>query len=259
MNLDRILWKNSFDTSNIPKWTCPTCEKGTLTGNVDDFIINEGSLSLSYHKMEEWEPEWISGRFTGQLICENVLCREKVAIIGLMEVQCEQVEIRAEYYDYISTEALTPELFIPGLKVFKLLEGIPENIAQQTKDAFYLYWVDSSACANKIRSVVELILNFFKIKKMFITKKGKTMKLTLHARIDFASEKFPDVSKMLMAVKWIGNSGSHSNRILSKDDTLDGFEILEQVFQKLFTSDYKRILKLSKAIIKKKGPITKRR
>ena len=102
-------------------------------------------------------------------------------------------------------------------------------------------------------------MNYYKVKKTTIDKKGKRRGLSLHARIEEFRRKFPNEADMLMAIKWIGNSGSHASEKLTKDDTLDGFEILEHVIHKLFETETKRIKKLTKIINKKKGPTKKGR
>lgn len=61
-----------------------------------------------------------------------------------------------------------------------------------------------------------------------------------------------------MAVKWIENFGSHSSKILSADDILDGFEILHLVIEMLYEKDSDQIKKLSKKINKRRGPIKSR-
>lgn len=69
---------------------------------------------------------------------------------------------------------------------------------------------------------------------------------TLHKRIERFKIKNPEQAESLMAIKWIGNSGSHTNRSLTKDDILDSFEILEHVTTKLYETDTKRITQLTK-------------
>ena len=59
-----------------------------------------------------------------------------------------------------------------------------------------------------------------------------------------------------MAIKWIGNFGSHASDLLTKDDVLDAYEILELVISKLYErEDSIRVKKLSKDIVKRKKPL----
>jgi hypothetical protein len=61
-----------------------------------------------------------------------------------------------------------------------------------------------------------------------------------------------------MAIKWIGNKGSHLGGI-EKNDLLDAYELLEYSLNKLYNDPSKRLDKIAKRIIKRKGkPIKKK-
>ena len=79
------------------------------------------------------------------------------------------------------------------------------------------------------------------------------MLLSLHARIDLFRQTNPDLADALMAVKWIGNAGSHSRPIM-REDLLDGYELMEHVLDELFVQREKRIARLSRQINRRKRP-----
>jgi len=56
----------------------------------------------------------------------------------------------------------------------------------------------------------------------------------------------------LMALKWLGNSGSHSGEV-SRDDLLDAFEILEHALAELLEQKSERIAALAKKMTAKHG------
>ena len=56
-----------------------------------------------------------------------------------------------------------------------------------------------------------------------------------------------------MAIKWIGNIGSHSTENLKKEDCLDAFEMLEHVLYKLYQIEAKKLTSLKNIINKRKG------
>lgn len=93
-----------------------------------------------------------------------------------------------------------------------------------------------------------------KISKTHI-KKHKRLRYSLHDRIELFEKKKINEAKSLMAIKWIGNSGSHTGDTLTKDGLLDGFDILEDVILKIYDTDSTRIKKLTSAINKRKKPI----
>lgn len=258
MEINRIIWKYGFTVEKIHEWACPTCKKGILIGNRKNFNIQEDNASVKIRTESYWEPEWLSGVFTAIIHCNNSKCQEKVAVIGEMSVEEENIYDEDEYDSgYRAYEILKPKLFIPTLEIFPLNEKLPVQIRINILEAFSLFHADSSSCANKIRIVVENLMNAFKISKTATTK-GKRKKRTLHNRIELFRNKFPDEGDLLMAIKWIGNVGSHSVESLTKDDTLDGFEILQHVINKLYDNETKRIKSLSKSINKNKGPISRK-
>jgi hypothetical protein len=70
-------------------------------------------------------------------------------------------------------------------------------------------------------------------------------------------QKNPKAAERLLAIKWIGNSGSHGAS-LQRSDLLDAYEIFEIALTEIYDIDKKRADKLTKAINKKKGPLTKK-
>jgi hypothetical protein len=55
-----------------------------------------------------------------------------------------------------------------------------------------------------------------------------------------------------LAVKWLGNTGSHTGSV-SKDDILDAFEILEFLLAHLFVQREDRAEALARNLTKKHG------
>ena len=89
--------------------------------------------------------------------------------------------------------------------MFQLNENIPEAISEEIKESFKLYWTDSSSCANKVRKVIELIMDNLKIPKTHLKSK-KRVRYSLHQRIENFKIKNHNQGELLMAIKWIGNS-----------------------------------------------------
>lgn len=84
-------------------------------------------------------------------------------------------------------------------------------------------WASPSSAANRLRYAVEEILD----------DRGILRSGTLHARIEKFRAFSPDMAEALMAVKWIGNEGSHED-VLTTADILEGAEILEHVVVALY-------------------------
>ena len=76
----------------------------------------------------------------------------------------------------------------------------------------------------------------------------------MHKRIDLIPEKHKAIKDFCYAIKWLGNAGSHSDKIITLDDVMDAYEIMDEVLRELFEEKQEHIKKLVKTINKKKGP-----
>ncbi|TAF58759.1 MAG: DUF4145 domain-containing protein [Flavobacterium sp.] len=257
----RTTWKNPFETTAVPEWTCPTCNKGVLKALRTDFTVIESLSSKEAREHPEWEPDWVSGRFTGLLKCSNKVCADTIIVSGEMSTKLEP-DYDDEYedigYEYTSVELLTPTYFSPALNIFQIHQDVPNEIWEAIHNSFKLYWYDTASCANKIRVVIELIMDEQKVPNTYIERRKRKI-YSLHKRIELFKIKKPDEGDLFMAIKWIGNSGSHKNEYLSKDDLLDAYEILSHVTAKLYETTTKRIKRMTKKINKRKKPIGKNR
>ena len=59
-----------------------------------------------------------------------------------------------------------------------------------------------------------------------------------------------------MALKWLGNEGSHSSKkskVIERSQLLEALDILEYVLEAIFDSRSKKIAKAARTINKKKG------
>jgi hypothetical protein len=255
MAISRIIWKSSFTAKNIPSWRCPTCHNGILEADETDITIIESETSKSARDHEYWEPEWISGSFNGTIRCNNKLCKESVFFLGEMVVDRDYVYDEEYGPSNSFSEFLHPKAFSPTLHAFTVHNEVPQEIKNAIVDSFKVYWMDTSSCGNKIRVVAELIMDEQGIPKTYIDKK-KRKGYTLHKRIELFKVTNPNEADLLMAIKWIGNFGSHASDLLTKDDVLDAYEILELVISKLYErEDSIRVKKLSKDIVKRKKPL----
>lgn len=57
----------------------------------------------------------------------------------------------------------------------------------------------------------------------------------------------------MMAAKWVGNAGTHGD-LITRDDVLDTFDILEIVIEDLFVGRQRTIKAKALAINARKGP-----
>jgi len=242
--------KNSCSKSKIPEWECPCCNNGLLSIETKQFHFEETQLSASWHSEEEWEPEYIQYRFHGTLKCKN--CEDFISFLGRGKVDYNH------YYDNIHNEYIEeyidvfyPMYFCPPLNIFKIHENCPADIKNEIEDSFSLFWNDLPSCANKIRTSLEMLMNQQNVKKKII-QGGKRISLTLHKRIEEYKNTNPEIAEFLLAIKWIGNAGSHVGKI-EKIDILEAYELLEHSLNKLFDDTEEKLKRITKEINKRKG------
>ena len=232
----------------VPTWRCPACPTGALALVPDSLRYEDTAESLRVLEGPEWEPEWLTQRFFALLRCTK--CKEPVLSVGDVKVEDDYDE---DAGGWAPVGALVPTFFEPAIPIIRVHEKCPEHIASEIAEASRLYWTSPSSAANRVRSALERLMDDKAIPKKTKTKAGTFRDLTLHARIERFGKKYPELSQHLLAIKWIGNSGSHSTEITA-DDMLDGFELLAYALDEIYGLKSLKLKKLSAAINKSKGP-----
>lgn len=255
MALNKSFWRTlRFVKGQEPSLICPTCNMGILKGIEGTFKAEDTAdtkaLKKSYYPVTEMDVDF---RFCSLLRCNNPNCQEVISCLGTgyydQYDELQPGEIFPTYYKYYS-----PEYFSIALHIIEIKESYPKEIKKGLIASFGVFFCDSEACANKIRTVVEILLDLLKVKSTIINRQRKKVSLSLHARIIEYRNKNRDIANLLLAVKWIGNSGSHDSKI-TRDDTLDAYRILEYVLTKLYANDEVALIKMAAQINKmKKAP-----
>lgn len=100
-----------------------------------------------------------------------------------------------------------------------------------------------------LRVAIEHLLDHVAIPRRQRTKKGYEQ-MTLHRRIEAISKTQGEVGSSLMAIKWLGNTGSHESEV-AMPDLLKGYEIMEHVLDVLLSGRAKRASSLAKDLTKR--------
>jgi Domain of unknown function (DUF4145) len=212
------------------------------------------------------EPELITSTFCAWLKCSNDECGEEAVVVGNGKVvECEKDsddlldEYLAEQEEGIEPgpkyrTIYQPLFCFPMPDMFELSQKCPDAVKAELRGGFRLFWSDQAAAANHVRIALERLMDHLRIPKRRRNKKGKFFRLKLHCRINEELRKTRSaVADQLLPLKWLGNTGSHEGSV-SREDILDGFEILEDVFAQLFDKRTVRLGKLARQIIKKHAP-----
>lgn len=258
MSIDRKKFKLPFRGKGLTKWNCPTCGKGLLRVKPGTFHSEETRASRREHSYDEWEPEWIEYVYSCLLECNNTACKEIISSSGVGSVTHDiGYDEKGELYDDL-TACFSPQFFSPNLKIFNYQKNIPDEVTDELENSFSLFFCDPPSSANHIRMALENLLNHMKIKKYRI-QKGKRNYLKLHERINLLPKKYHDIQLFFIAVKCLGNAGSHSGNTVSADDVVDAYELMEKLLTEVFDEKSKKLVALAKNINRNKGPTTRSR
>ncbi|MEV5967840.1 DUF4145 domain-containing protein [Kribbella sp. NPDC051952] len=229
-----------FNPANWPVSTCPTCKLGQLMLK-DPVTIIEGTQSKNARDHEDWDPDWINGYFQGVLRCGRSGCGEIVLATGEWAVTWDP---NGQYSD-----VLRLRFAIPALPLAVPPTGTPLEVIDRIDEASRVVWSDPASAANGLRRAVESLLDAQKVRKT--AGNGRRTKLSTHARIEEFKAKRPVAAQSLMAVKWVGNQGSHGVSELTPTDCIESAEYLDHALRDLYdrrdADIVKRVKKVNKS------------
>lgn len=237
--------ENLDDWPHIP---CPTCKRGALLPVPDSFAAEESVTSRSLYAHDAWEPDWIQGGFHCVLTCRKETC-DHVRVIGEMSVGYGgRPGVQYEQY-------LTPSMFFPALPLLESRDLCPPEVGERVDAAAKILWLDPNAAANRIRSAVEALLDDRGVIRTKLNRTGKTVRLNLDNRIatfKTALQQHADAADLLLAVKWIGNVGSHED-VLRVLDVLEGVEFLDHALSLIYDTNRDDIKKRASEVTARQG------
>lgn len=249
MMLNREVLSERFDKQNLPTFLCPTCSGGTLICESESTTEVEPEYSRLGQHVDDWEPDWITKRYSAQLVCSNKKCGEVVLMIGnVVVIECFDSE-----FGWGLQEAYEPKAIYPSPLFFAIPNDTPANIKKILTESFSAYWQDRNASMNKVRTTIELILDDQVISQQKKSKSGKIVDMTLHERIEVFAKKFDEPGKSLMAAKMVGNIGSHQDQNISREIVLDVYECLLSCIEILYGGLNEDLKRRREALIKSKG------
>jgi len=245
--MDRDLWAQSLSEYSCPSWLCPECRKGTVSLVPKSLTYHETTASKRARKDDDWDPEWIRYTFTAWGECNHTLCKQHFAIGGKGGIGPDYDEDG----NVVLQETFSPSFCSPMPNIIELPKKCSDEVREELQAAFSIFWLNTAACAGRIRVALECLMNDLKVPKRKKDKSGKYQDLGLHARIDSFAKTEPTLGPQLMALKWLGNSGSHDSRDVKASELLDAFEILEHALAEIVEGRSARVAALAKKLAKK--------
>lgn len=249
--MKRQLWTSGVSQTYCPSWQCPTCKVGSLRLRQKSLLHGETVESLRWHNQDGWEPDHITFTFSAWADCSNEKCKEKFSLIGTGGVEQEYTGDDDGSTDWVN--CFYPKWIQPTLQMIAIPAKCPKEVSNALWDAFALYWSQPDACAGRIRVALEALLTHLGVPTEEVTRNGKTTPLNLHRRIELFAKQNAEVAGQLMALKWLGNTGAHGDRV-TKVDILDGLELLEHSLVEVLEKRSEKMAALAKKLLDRHGP-----
>lgn len=235
--------KKRFSDRPVEAYLCGRCKKGHLTPEPDSFAAEEPGFSANARDGDFWEPDWLEYRFTFRCRCSNSKCGEIsfVAGSGVLD-QRYDYDGQPEYFDSFKIHS-----FFPAPYLAEVPRELPDKVLKSLERSFLLYWADTSAAANALRASLEFVLDELKVPRTQKRDDGSEHRLNLHQRIDAAEKQKPELKDLFLALKDVGNLGSHGGDVADGDYS-DAVEIFAHILTSLFQDDAKRIKELAQKL-----------
>lgn len=242
----------SFNKDSFPPLPCPACSR-PMSIKADSISSYETAQSVFLSdKVGAIAPYERIGVFTLFLECRDPECLEHVAVSGEASNECinrpDGMDAYVPVYDIWNC--------FPAIHLFPLSKAWDEQVKGHMLNSFSHFWNDPSSSGNSLRCAIEALMDYCKIPQKRRTQNGKMHRLTLHERIEAWGSKNKDqheLSQLLLAIKWIGNAGSHK-AALSKKDLIKGYQLTEHVFSEVFDKRTKSLKNLAKRVNRRRGP-----
>lgn len=206
------------------------------------------------HDHEAWEPDWIRYVFSCLFVCSSGDCKEVVSCCGLGQVDFFEYEDDDHEWVQTSDDRFTPKYFHPHLVMMDIPKECPADATTHLNESFALFFADPGAALNSARAALEAVLTHLGIKRFNLVK-GKRRPVSLHQRIQLLPAKFDDLKDLLIAIKWLGNAGSHDGDAPTAGDVRTAYDMLEHALSEIYEAKGKKLKALAKRVNKKKGPL----
>jgi Domain of unknown function (DUF4145) len=228
--------------SEWPLLLCPACRGASLEPSVNTLYDRESTAAL---EGADWDPLSLGGIFHGDLACPRSPCGNKYVVAGTWGVDYDGESSEGHYAEFFSVSYI-----LPALPLMEYPDAVPDKIRDPISAASLVLLSDASAAANRIRSAIEALLDCQRVRKHHAG--NRSARLTTHARIKEFEARNPDAAAQLMAVKWIGNAGSHEREALPLSLVLDGMEHFARALELIY-DPHEEKLRRRAALINQQG------
>ncbi|MEI9629325.1 DUF4145 domain-containing protein [Phytobacter diazotrophicus] len=213
-----------FREYRCPDWICPVCGGNTLAIKEGTFHAGQTAESSKIWETPDVGLPDMEFAFVCLLFCERTRCPAVVAVTGT-GVLPDSDRVRP-YAGKITGDIIyRASSFTPALPAFAIPAGCPEEVALPLRQSFKLFIIAPGSAATAIRIALEALMDALKIPEA-----------RLHSRLEKLRDNaaYAEHMEALMALKWLGNAGSHELDRVSSKDIEDAYQIIESVLDKIF-------------------------
>ncbi|ELP5691505.1 DUF4145 domain-containing protein [Enterobacter ludwigii] len=233
-----------FRESRCPDWICPVCGGNTLTIKEGTFHSGQTAESSKIWDTPESRLPDMEFVFVCLLFCERTRCPTVVAVSGT-GVLPDSDRVRSAAEDITGNILYRAASFTPALPAFVIPADCPDEVTLPLRQSFSLFISAPGSAATAIRITLEALMNALNIS-------GKK----LHTRLEKLRDEAEYAEHMdaLMALKWLGNAGSHELDRVSSQDIEDAYQIIESVLDKIFAGSKESLATLIARMTRVFGP-----
>lgn len=225
----------SFTQSRCPCWRCPDCFNETLAMVPESFFKADTGETTRYMN-EEWF--WVDHArlvFSCVLKCQRADCAATVAVSGGGWTEednyyDENNQLQTNYPDWFQAKT-----FFPPLPLFLPPEGCPESVQDQLASVSSLLTGHPTAAANAIRSLLEVLLDDLQVPREELRPGKSPRGMTLHERLNKHKSITGKHHDGMMALKLMGNAGSHGGKPVEQEHLEDACQVLEHLVMELYS------------------------
>ena len=272
-NLDRgvgrldSLWRMSIDpalrqlaseiedSASFPSPRCPDCGVGTVSFAAPTQFETAGMREARKHFA--YDPDWEHGTFLARGACGASKCQQVVIATGTWRVDYGTAGGYPESYADQFAVFYRVRQVHPPLRLMELPDDAAVNealggIAEGLLTAGAVLFTAPGLAATSLRGCVERFLSNAGIARR--TKKDRFRPLDLRL-VEWRDEEATrhGIADLMLAVKWLGNTGTHEDSVLTAADVLEGARLLDEAFHRLYVSP--AITAAAEAINAAKGPV----
>ena len=254
MPVDRELYSKSITKDGAPNWPCPRCSGGHFRLVPESLRHSWTADTQSASSEDAFEASWVEQRFVSTLKCDNPKCGEVAVVAGTGKVDERPDEHLSQM---LYEDVFYPKYFLPSPRLIDIPASCPTEVVEELEQAFVASWGDYASAGNRVRAAVERLLDALRVHRQTVNGKGKRELITLHSRITKIRGKYHAAHDSLLAIKWLGNAGSHSG-LLTREAVFDALDIFESVLVGLYSKHPSVIRRLVSSVNARKGPARKR-